>query len=118
MSYRLSRRADTQLDSAVRKREDYAGIFSAEKLSDAFDRVFDMLGKFPEAGSVRTDLTRLPLRLFPCDVYWVVHKPRRPHDVDIVAIIDMRDQPPDNALGRRGYQRIVMERPSVDTLTF
>jgi plasmid stabilization system protein ParE len=102
MSYRLSRRADAQLDSAIRKREDDAGVFSAEKLSNAFDGIFEMLGKFPEAGSVRSDLTRRQVRLFPCDVYWVVHKPRRPHDVDIVAIIDMRDQPLDNALGRRG----------------
>src|SRR5579859_3611861 len=100
MPYRLTRRAQAQKKAAIRARAAGAGFYAAEKLNKAFDRTFEMLARFPEAGSARPDLTKQPVRLFPCDVYWVVHQPNLPY-VDIVAIIDMRRQLEDALAARR-----------------
>jgi plasmid stabilization system protein ParE len=92
MSYRLARRAEDQRKRAIRKRAREAGFPAAERLERAFHSVFTMLADQPLSGEERTDLTPLPIRFFPCDVYWVVHKVEPSRDVVIVAIIDMRRQ--------------------------
>jgi plasmid stabilization system protein ParE len=98
MPYRLTRQAQTQVKWAIELRASFAGLPAAERPRKAFDKTFDMLGRFPRAGSVRADLTRRPVRLFPCDVYWVVHQMIESEGIIVVAIIDMR-RSLENALG-------------------
>lgn len=100
MSYRLTRRAGDQQKRAIRKRARDAGFHAAGRLKGDFDAVFEMLADQPFAGVDRADLTSRPVRFFPCDVYWIVHKVEPSRDVTIVAIIDMRRQV-NEALRRR-----------------
>jgi antitoxin ParD1/3/4 len=74
-------------------------IEAADRVEIEFYETFTSLGRMPEQGYQRTDLTKLPVRFFPLYSYLIIYEPEaRP--VRILAVIH----------GNRNLKRLLKDR--------
>lgn len=59
---------------------------AADRVLERFFDAFEKLGKMPEMGHYREDLTSRPVRFWPLDRYMVVYKPE-PQPIEIVRVL-------------------------------
>jgi antitoxin ParD1/3/4 len=93
--FRLSAPARDDIDSIwddILERS--ASLSVADKVVAKIYEAFDLLGTYPEAGHMRTDLTDKPLKFWSVYHYLIAYSPQT-SPIDIVAVIhSARDVPP------------------------